>query len=97
MEPAEMAMLVTESERAWQGLGRVHYGPASANEAQSRSYRRSLYVVADMAAGEAFTPENLRAIRPGHGLPPKYLEELMGKHVRQAVKRGTPASWSLLG
>lgn len=97
MEPAEMAMLVTESARAWQGLGHIQYGPASANEATSRSYRRSLYVVRDMAAGEAFTSENLRAIRPGSGLPTKYYDELLGKRVSKPLKRGTPASWDLIG
>lgn len=97
MEPAEMAMLVTESERAWQGLGHIQYGPASANEATSRGYRRSLYVVRDMAAGEAFTPDNLRAIRPGSGLPTKYYDQLIGKRVSKPLKRGTPASWDLVG
>lgn len=97
MEPAEMAMLVAESERAWQGLGRIQYGPASANEATSRGYRRSLYVVCDMAAGEAFTPDNLRAIRPGSGLPTKFYDQLIGKHVSKPLKRGTPASWDLIG
>ncbi|MBC7435417.1 MAG: pseudaminic acid synthase [Bdellovibrionales bacterium] len=97
MEPAEMAMLVIETERAWQGLGRVQYGPASENEATSRGYRRSLYVVQDMAAGEAFTPQNLRAIRPGRGLPTRHFETLLGKRVNQAVKRGTPAGWDLVG
>lgn len=97
MEPAEMAMLVTESARAWQGLGHIQYGPASSNEATSRSYRRSLYVVRDMAAGEAFTSENLRAIRPGSGLPTKYYDELLGKRVSKPLKRGTPASWDLIG
>ena len=97
MEPAEMAMLVAESERAWQGLGRIQYGAASANEATSRGYRRSLYVVCDMAAGEAFTPENLRAIRPGSGLPTKFYDQLIGKHVSKPLKRGTPASWDLIG
>jgi N-acetylneuraminate synthase len=97
MEPAEMALLVTESERAWQGLGHIQYGPASANEATSRGYRRSLYVVRDMAAGEAFTPDNLRAIRPGSGLPTKYYDQLIGKRVSKPLKRGTPASWDLVG
>ena len=97
MEPAEMAMLVVETKRAWQGLGSVHYGPASANEATSRAYRRSLYVVRNMEKGEAFTPDNLRAIRPGLGLPPKYYETLIGKQVNQTVKSGTPVSWRLIG
>ena len=97
MEPAEMAMLVVESERAWQALGRVQYGAASANETTSRDYRRSLYVVRDMAANEVFTPDNLRAIRPGRGLSTKYYDVFMGKRVTQAVKCGTPVSWSLIG
>lgn len=97
MEPSEMAALVIESERAWQALGRVSYGPASANEEKSRQYRRSLYVVQDMAAGEAFTVQNLRAIRPGFGLPTAHYENLLGKRVSQAVKRGTPAHWDLIG
>lgn len=97
MEPAEMAMLVVESERAWQGLGHIQYGPASANEATSRGYRRSLYVVRDMAAGEVFTSDNLRAIRPGNGLPTKYYDQLIGKRVSKPLKRGTPASWDLVG
>ncbi len=97
MEPMEMAMLVMETERAWQGLGCVQYGPASANEATSRAYRRSLYVVRDMEKGETFTLDNLRAIRPGLGLPPQYFETLLGKRVNQAVKCGTPVSWRLIG
>ena len=60
-------------------------------------FRRSLYVVNNMRAGEALTPENLRAIRPGHGLPPKYYERLMGKRVTRDVSRGTAVSWELIG
>jgi N-acetylneuraminate synthase len=97
MEPAEMSALVVESQRAWQALGRVQYGPASAAEETSRQYRRSLYVVHDMQAGDVFTTANLRAIRPGLGLPTAHYETLLGKKVNQAVKRGTPASWDLIG
>lgn len=97
MEPAEMAMLVVETERAWQGLGHVQYGPASANEATSRGYRRSLYIVRDMEAGEMLTSDNLRAIRPGLGLPTKYYSTLLGKCINQAVRRGTPVGWNLIG
>ncbi len=97
MEPAEMAALVVETERAWQAMGSVRYGPASEREALSRNYRRSLYVIRDMAAGEVFTPDNLRAIRPGLGLPPKFYEDLLGKRVNQPVTRGTPAGWNLVG
>ena len=96
MEPAEMAQLVMETERAWQALGQVSYGPMEA-EQKSLQYRRSLYVVQDLKAGAVLTKENLRAIRPGLGLPPKYLEVMLGKTVNQGVKRGTALTWELLG
>ena len=90
-------MLVIETERAWQSLGHVQYGPSSENEAKSRCYRRSLYIVRDMEAGEALTSDNLRAIRPGLGLPTKYYSTLLGKTLNKAVKRGTPVDWNLIG
>jgi N-acetylneuraminate synthase len=96
MEPHEMAMLVQESERAWQALGSVSYGPTKA-ELKSVQFRRSLYVVKDIQAGEVLTSENIRAIRPGWGLPTKYLETVLGKRARQYVKRGTALSWDILG
>ncbi|MDD4050945.1 MAG: pseudaminic acid synthase [candidate division Zixibacteria bacterium] len=95
LEPGEMRQLVTESRRAWQALGEIRYGAADA-EKESRQFRRSLYVVRDMKAGDLFTTDNLRAIRPGFGLPPKFMDMLLGKKVRRDVKRGTPASWDLL-
>jgi len=94
MEPAEMAQLVIETERAWQALGRITYGPVEA-EKKSMQFRRSLYIVEDMEAGEVLTEKNLRAIRPGGGLPPKYLERMIGKSVPRAVKRGTALTWDL--
>jgi pseudaminic acid synthase len=96
LEPSEMTSLVTETGRAWAALGQVVYGPTEA-EKNSLPYRRSLYVVQDIKAGEALTPGNLRAIRPGLGLPPKLLDTVMGKHVNRDVKRGTPLSWDVLG
>ena len=96
IEPAEMAQLVAETERAWQALGQVSYGPTEA-EKKSLQFRRSLYVVQDIKAGDVLTRENVRAIRPGLGLPTKYLEIVLGKAVNQNVKRGTRLSWSLLG
>jgi N-acetylneuraminate synthase len=96
MEPAEMAQLVVETERAWQALGQVAYGPTEA-EKKSLQYRRSLYVAQDLKAGDVLTKENLRAIRPGLGLPTKYLEIVMGKTVKRDVKRGTALAWELLG
>jgi N-acetylneuraminate synthase len=96
MEPDEMTMLVQESERGWKALGTVSYGP---NEVEKKSikFRRSLYVVQDLNAGDVLTLENVRAIRPGMGLPPKYLDHLLGKTVKQAVKRGTALDWGLIG
>lgn len=96
LEPEEMRTLVNEAERAWQALGKVSYGPTEKEKA-SLQYRRSLYVTQDMKAGDFFTGENLRAIRPGLGLPPKYYDNLIGKKVKRDVKRGTPVSWDLLG
>lgn len=95
MEPAEMAQLVVESKRAWQALGQVSYGPTE-KEMKSLMFRRSLYVVKDLKAGEILTRENVRAIRPGLGLPPKYLGMLLGKTVKQDVKRGTALAWDHL-
>jgi len=96
MEPAEMAQLVVETERAWQALGQVCYGPTEA-EKGSIQFRRSLYVVKDMKAGDRLIPDNLRVIRPGRGLAPKHYEQVLGRRVAKDVKRGTPVSWGLLG
>jgi N-acetylneuraminate synthase len=95
MEPAEMAQLVVESERAWQAMGRVSYGTIEA-EKGSVQFRRSLYVVKDLKAGETLSRENVRAIRPGWGLPTKYLPQVLGRSVRCDVKRGTALKWDLL-
>lgn len=95
LEPAEFALLRTETERAWQALGMVRYG-ASAAEEKSKAFRRSLYVVAPIRKGEALTPQNVRAIRPGFGLSPKFMDEVLGRHVNQDVEPGTPLSWGLL-
>lgn len=94
MEPSEMAQLVVETERAWQALGDVCYGPTEAEKA-SIQFRRSLYVVKDLKAGDVLTRENVRAIRPGLGMPTKYLEQVLGKTVKQDVKRGTALEWKL--
>lgn len=96
MEPEEMSALVIESERAWQALGRISYGPTQA-EKPSLQFRRSLYVAEDMRAGEVFTAKNLRAVRPGLGLPPKYIDLFLGKSIRKDAIRGTAVSWDLLG
>jgi N-acetylneuraminate synthase len=91
VEPEELAALVQESERAWQALGEVRYGPTDA-ERNSLQFRRSIYVAADIAKGEYFTEDNLRIVRPGHGAPPHLLQQLIGKPARKAFSRGEPLS-----
>ena len=92
MEPAEMAQLVVESGQAWQSLGRVSYGPTEAEKA-SLQFRRSLYVVQDIKAGDMFTKDKVRAIRPGLGLPPKHLDVIVGQRASQDISRGMPMKW----
>lgn len=95
MEPTEMAQLVIETQRAWQALGKVSYGPTEV-EKKSIQYRRSLYVVEDMKAGDVLTADNMRAIRPGLGLPTKYSEVLIGKTLKKDVCKGSPLLWDLI-
>ena len=96
MEPAEMSQLVVETERAWQALGQVSYGPTQA-ELKSLQFRRSLYVTADLEAGAVLDASNLRAIRPGLGLPTKFMPQVLGKRVNRKIARGTAFSWDMLG
>lgn len=95
LEPDELAALVRESERAWLALGTVHVGP-TAGEAESRRLRRSLYVVQDVHAGDAVTPENVRSIRPGGGLEPGAMDVVLGRTFTANVLRGTPLTWDLI-
>jgi N-acetylneuraminate synthase len=95
LEPAELALLRTETERAWQAMGNVRFGASDA-ERKSLVFRRSLYVVKPLVEGQSLSPENVRTIRPGFGLPPKYLEVVMGKRVRRSIPAGTPLSWEML-
>jgi len=95
LEPAELAALVTETGRAWQALGGVSYGP-TAVERPSLQFRRSLYVVRPLKAGETLTADHVRAIRPGLGLPPKHLEQVLGRTAAVDIARGTPLAWELL-
>ncbi|MCD4677178.1 MAG: pseudaminic acid synthase [Desulfobacula sp.] len=96
IDPNELKNLVNETKRAWQSLGDIHYGPTD-SEKKSFKFRRSLYVVKDIQKGESLSKENLKAIRPGYGLPPKYYQELTGKKVNQNLKKGTPFRWSFIG
>jgi len=95
LEPNEMRSLVIECKRAWQAVGKISYGTTEEEKASLR-FRRSLYVAQDMKAGDVFTEENLRVIRPGYGLPPKYYDILLGKKVKRDVKKGTPVTWELI-
>lgn len=94
MEPHEMKMLVEESIKAWKSLGRVSYERGE-TETKSLVFRRSLYITENLKAGDVLNEKNLRAIRPGSGLPPKYIDNLLGKKVKKDIKKGTPASWDL--
>lgn len=96
LEPTELRQLVRECRAAWEAIGSPQFGPTD-DEQSSLVFRRSLYVVEDLAQGSILTVGNLRAIRPGLGLPPRYLDQLLGKRVTRPVKRGTPASLDLIG
>lgn len=95
LEPDELRALVIESANAWQARGTVHYG-VSASEKSSVVYRRSLYVVSDLKPGDVLSPDNIRAIRPGLGLAPKFTDQVLGRRAKIAIARGTPLSWDLL-
>lgn len=95
LEPYELRMLVEETERAWRSLGKVTYGPTSV-EKPSLEYRRSLYIGKDLKAGDILTKENVRVVRPGHGLAPKYLEMVVGKNVKIDTLKGTPLTFDIL-
>ncbi|MFZ0813942.1 MAG: pseudaminic acid synthase [Candidatus Sulfotelmatobacter sp.] len=95
LEPHEFKAMVDAVRTAKKVLGTVHFG-LSAKEEASRAFRRSLFVVEDVKQGEAFTPANVRSIRPAHGLHPRHLPEVLGKSASQAIKRGTPLSWEFV-
>jgi len=95
LEPHEFKAMVEAVRTTEKALGRVYYG-ASENEKQSRIFRRSLFVVQDMKAGETLTARNLRSIRPGHGLHTRYLNVVLGKKAKRKIDRGTPLSWDLI-
>lgn len=95
LEPAELKQLVEEALKVKQALGQVSYQVAE-QEKKSLQFRRSLYFVEDIKAGEVITEKNMRAIRPGLGLSPKYYQEILGRSLKVAVKRGTPVKWEVL-
>lgn len=95
MEPDEMKSLVEETERAWLALGQVTYGPTEKEEA-SLKFRRSIYASEDIEENELFTKSNIRIVRPGYGMEPKYFERVLGNKAKCNIKKGTPLSWELL-
>lgn len=95
LEPDEMALLVRECNTAWQALGHISYEVAE-QEKKSLQFRRSLYIVEDLKKGDVLTEKNVRSIRPGLGLSPKYYDVVLGKRVKCDVKRGTGLSWDVI-
>lgn len=92
MEPQEFRQMVEQVREVEQAMGTVCYGVTSQEESNA-CFRRSLFVVQDIAAGEALTPENIRSIRPAYGLKPKHYQEVLGRTAKRALKRGTPLSF----
>ncbi len=95
LEPEELKELVDGCHTAWEALGRVHYDPKG-SEQGNETFRRSLYAVADVGVGDVLTPDNIRSIRPGLGLPPKHLPEVLGCRASRAFKRGEPLAWDMI-
>lgn len=96
LEPHEFKAMVEAIRTTEKALGQVDYG-LSEQEAKSRVFRRSLFVVKDVKAGEVFTEENVRSIRPGHGLPSKHLKDVLGRRATRDIMRGTPLAWGQIG
>lgn len=96
LEPAEFRQMVDAVRETEKALGRVNYD-VTKREAASRVFRRSLFVVKDVKAGEPFTEENVRSIRPGHGLPPRHLADVLGRTASRDIAQGTPLAWDLVG
>ena len=94
MEPHEMKLLVEESFKAWQALGKISYGPTE-KEKKSMEHRRSIYAVENIKKGETFTAKNVRVIRPGHGMAPKHYEGLLGQRSPRSIEAGTPIKFEL--
>lgn len=95
LEPEELQRLIEDVNIAWEAKGRVFYGLAE-SEKGARKFRRSLYVVADIKAGQVIGETQIRSIRPGLGLAPKHLKEVIGRKATRDVKRGTPLDWSMV-
>ena len=95
LEPHEFKALVDDCRAAWKAVGKVGYG-VEGSERGSLAFRRSLYAVRPLARGEAVTKDNVRSIRPGHGLPPKHLPDVLGRKAARDIAYGEPLAWDLL-
>jgi pseudaminic acid synthase len=95
LEPAEFAAMVQSCRVAAEALGRIDYG-VKASESDGRSYRRSLYVVADVPTGAALSADNIRSIRPGFGMAPKHFDTVIGRRAARPLRRGEPLDWSMI-
>lgn len=95
LEPPELKALCQGTKTAWEALGRVDYGRKS-SESSNVVFRRSLYFVKSLKAGNVITKECVKSIRPGYGLPPKFLDDVVGRTVKEAIQRGTAVQWELL-
>jgi len=96
LELEELKQLCLGTKTAWQALGKVDYGRKSSEQANVK-FRRLLYFVKDIKEDEVITAEHVKSIRPGYGIAPKYMEEILGKKITSSVKRGTPAAFDLIG
>ena len=95
LEPEELTRLIADARDAWAALGGVNYARTE-SERDSLVFRRSIFAVADIAEGEVLTNDNVRIIRPGHGLAPKLLPALLGRRAARRIPRGTPIDWELV-
>lgn len=92
LEPADMSALCRGARTAWEALGRVDYGRKSSEQGNVK-YRRSLYFVKDLVPGDLITPDSVRSVRPGFGLPPKYLDEVVGRRATKTIRKNTPVTF----
>lgn len=95
LEPSDLTALCRDARTAWSALGTIEYGRKT-SELPNLKFRRSLYVVQDVKSGETFTEKNVRSVRPGYGLAPKYLDQVLGKKASRDVARGTPFTWQMV-
>jgi pseudaminic acid synthase len=95
LEPEEFKAMVRAVREVEKALGEIKY-ELTENQIKSREFSRSLFAVKDIKAGETFTEENIKSIRPGYGLHPKYLRDIIGKKARKNIEKGTPLSWDMI-